>query len=341
MTSWLIKQWYDNPSPSLILRLISLLYRLIIRLRLMFYRFGIFKQTRLPVPVIVVGNVTVGGTGKTPLVIYIAQALIALGYRPAVISRGYGRARHTPMRVKKNMSAAQVGDEPLMMSAHLPCPIWVGARRIETAKRLLSATPQVDVILCDDGLQHYALARDIEVLVFDAERGIGNGYLLPAGPLREPVSRIQSADFAVINGKPTKPWGWLKQIAQVQMHFQLGKLAAVNDKVVKQKSKMLSSLKGKKVHVVAGIGNPDRFFKALRAQGLIVQPHAFQDHHDYQVQDFDDMQDAPIIMTEKDAVKCREFHLAQAWFVPITASLDAKLIKYLDNRLQTLRGQHG
>jgi len=141
MTSWLIKQWYDNPSPSLILRLISLLYRLIIRLRLMFYRFGIFKQTRLPVPVIVVGNVTVGGTGKTPLVIYIAQALIALGYRPGVISRGYGRARHTPMRVIKNMSAAQVGDEPLMMSAHLLCPLWVGARRIEAAKRLLSATP--------------------------------------------------------------------------------------------------------------------------------------------------------------------------------------------------------
>lgn len=341
MSSWLMQHWYQVKKPALVLRLLSMLYRTVIAVRYLFYRNGLFKQKRLSVPVIVVGNITVGGTGKTPLVIALAKMLTARGFHPGIISRGYGRDHDAPMRVRNNMMASQVGDEPLMMSMRLTCPIWVGANRVETAKRLLSTSPQVDVIISDDGLQHYPLARDIELVVFDAERGIGNGCLLPAGPLRESLQRMQRADYAIINGKPSQQWPWLNHIAHVNMQLKFTKLSAVNSKLSKQIPPSLSALRAKKIHAVAGIGNPQRFFNILRAQGLTIIPHAFQDHHHYQIKDFNAMQDAPIIMTEKDAVKCRDFALTQAWYLPVTASLGSELIEYIVMRLQILRGQHG
>lgn len=341
MATWLIKQWYAKQTPLLILQLLGYFYLALILLRKALYRLHIFNTKRLNVPVIVVGNISVGGTGKTPLVIYLAQALAARGFHPGVISRGYARTSRQTMQVDKSMAVSQVGDEPFMMQAHLNCPIWVGVDRVKTAQQLLNAAPQVDVILSDDGLQHYALARDIEIMVFDAERGIGNGYVLPAGPLREPVSRLAQADIAVINGIAKQDWPWLKQLTQVNMQLQFGRLTPVNPSSAQQQTKTLNALQGIKLHAVAGIGNPERFFNALRAQGLNIQPHQFDDHHHYRIEDFAGMLDAPIIMTEKDAVKCRDFPLTQAWYLPVTASLDAELIEYLVRRLQILRGQHG
>jgi tetraacyldisaccharide 4'-kinase len=352
MREWLQHIWYRPQTPPLLLRLLAGLFALLIKLRYFCYRHQLFASTRLDVPVIVVGNLTVGGTGKTPLVVYLAQALMAQGIQVAVMASGYGGAlaKHkkfaTP--VDGNMSAADVGDEALLMAQQLNCPVWVGRNRGYVGQQLMAQQPYTQVIICDDGLQHYALARDIEIVLFDGARGLGNGYLLPAGPLREQPTRLACADYMVVNGTPMPSAQWLAALTAMSlpvatMQLKPQDLYALH---APQRRQSLQALKGKLVHAVAGIGHPMRFFERLREDGLTIQPHAFADHHAYVEGDFAGFALEPIIMTEKDAVKCRQMQLPNAWVLPVTADLPAELLEWLLIQLQSLtnqpaRGRHG
>ena len=197
---WLQHHWYRITPLHLILFPISLVFRALVALRRELYLSGFLASHQMLLPVIVVGNISVGGTGKTPLTLALAQQLIARGWHPLIISRGYGRTSPGPQPVRASSTAAQAGDEPLLMAQRDICPVWVGADRVATACAALQAQPQCDVVLCDDGLQHYRLQRDVEIAVIDGAQGFGNGLMLPAGPLREPVSRLQTVDAAVVNG---------------------------------------------------------------------------------------------------------------------------------------------
>jgi tetraacyldisaccharide 4'-kinase len=202
---WLQHHWYRITPLHLILFPISLMFRLLVAFRRVLYRDRILGSERLLLPVIVVGNISVGGTGKTPLTLALAQQLIAHGWHPLIVSRGYKSASQHPQQVDPGMTAQQAGDEPLLMARRNLCPVWVGRDRAATARAALSAHPQCDVVLCDDGLQHYRLQRDVEIAVIDGARGLGNGWLLPAGPLREPVSRLQTVDAVVMNVQARSP----------------------------------------------------------------------------------------------------------------------------------------
>jgi subfamily B ATP-binding cassette protein MsbA len=272
------------------------------------------------VPVVVVGNISVGGTGKSPLVIELVNHLKSLGMHPGVVSRGYGaKSRIYPVEVCASSSAAEVGDEPLMIFRRTGCPVMVDPDRVNAVKSLLN-THDCDVIVSDDGLQHYALDRDIEIAVVDGERGLGNGLCLPAGPLREPPSRLQEVDLVVINGDKTG-FSSLTTSAISEMHViptRLVNLASGNDE-------KLESLAGKTVHAVVGISNPNRFFASLKSLGCTIVPHQFPDHHAFSVAEitFDD--GLPVIMTEKDAVKLehQQASLAhsQYWYLEVSAQL--------------------
>jgi len=202
---WLQHHWYRITPLHLILFPISLVFRVLVALRRELYRSGILTSHQLLLPVIVVGNISVGGTGKTPLTLALAQQLIERGWHPLIVSRGYGRTISSPQPVSLSSTTAQVGDEPLLMAQRDICPVWVGADRVATARAALQAHPQCDVVLCDDGLQHYRLQRDAEIAVIDGARGFGNGLMLPAGPLREPVSRLQTVDAVVVNVQARNP----------------------------------------------------------------------------------------------------------------------------------------
>lgn len=356
MREWLQSIWYRPQTPPLILRLLAGLFAVLLKLRYFCYRHQLFASTRLNVPVIVVGNLTVGGTGKTPLVVYLAQALMAQGLQVAVLASGYGGAlaKHKKFAspIDGNMSAADVGDEALLLAQQLTCPVWVGRNRGYVGQQLLAQQPHTQLIICDDGLQHYALARDIEIVLFDGARGLGNGYLLPAGPLREKPARLACADYLVVNGQPApsaeSASAWLAKLSALalpmaNMQLQSQALYALN---APQRRQSLSALSGKRVHAVAGIGHPERFFEQLRAHGLQIQPHAFADHHAYVAADFAEFAQDHIIMTEKDAVKCRQLPLPNAWVLPVSAVLPAELVEWLLAKIdsithQTARGHHG
>jgi tetraacyldisaccharide 4'-kinase len=311
--------WYAGTPPPWPLRVLSRLFGVIVRLRRAAYARGVWVSRRVARPVIVVGNVTVGGSGKTPLVIWLAQRLGERGHRPGVVLRGYGGAAATgrvPCLVTPDSDVAVVGDEALLLRRRTGVPVVVGRDRVGAAERLLATG--VDVIIADDGLQHLRLARDFEIAVVDATRGLGNRYLLPAGPLREPAERLSQVDAVVINGEDGVP---AVAAAGVPAAFvmRLGgewlrPLAGTGDAVA------LSSLAGKRVHAVAGIGNPRRFFAQLAAAGLTVVEHAFPDHHRYRAADLEFHDDLPLLMTEKDAVKCRSFAAANRWYLPVAVS---------------------
>ena len=280
-------------------------------------------------PVIVVGNIFIGGTGKTPLVIWLVSVLRAHGYSPGVISRGYGAQASAVIEVKADMSAAQTGDEPLLIARKCEVPVFVGRDRVAAARGLLAAYPEVDVIISDDGLQHYALGRTMEIQLSDT-RGHGNGWLLPAGPLREPVSR--RSDFYVING------GVSAASAHIY-NMQLSGAHAVQ-MVDRQQRLDLASLQNKRVAAVAGIGHPERFFEMLRSQGLVLEPAlALPDHFDFSTNPFAAIKADIILITEKDAVKCsRITGIAQdvrLWIVPVEAKIAEPLAQDI---LEKLRG---
>lgn len=324
------QQWYEGgPLPWLLLP-VSFLFGLLTSLRRLCYRIGLCSSCKLPVPVIVVGNISVGGTGKTPMVEYVARLLADQGYHPGIISRGYGgKAEQWPQAVTADSDAALVGDEPVLIASRTGMPVVVGPQRVLAAQTLLQQHPKADVIISDDGMQHYALQRDIEIAIIDGERRLGNGWLLPAGPLRESALRLKQVDLVVVNGEASGA-------GEYAMHLELAEAHLLNG----NETKSLATWQGQTVHAVAGIGHPPRFFRALQQFGITVIPHPFPDHYAYSPQDlmFDD--DLPILMTEKDAVKCRRLELEQAWVVPVTAQLDKTYNEQLLNRLKQ-RGSHG
>lgn len=310
MHGWLERQWSRVTFWHLLLWPVSLLFGVLSALRRLAYRVGVFNAWRAPVPVIVVGNITVGGTGKTPLTLWLAGYLRARGYHPGIVSRGYGGRADGIRTVASNDSAAEVGDEPLLLARRSACPVWVGKNRPSAARGLLAVHPECDVLLCDDGLQHYALARDVEIAVIGS-KGFGNGLLLPAGPLREPRSRLRSVDLVVVNGENSAH-------EQCVMRLEGATFRNVLDS---RQTASAADFAGLLVHVVAGIGNPQRFFDSLERLGIAFTAHSFPDHHPYQAGDlqFDGAQ--AVLMTEKDAVKCVAFAQASWWYLEIDAQL--------------------
>ncbi len=297
-----------------LLQPLSGLFRAVVWLRRRAYRGGLLKVHKLSVPVIVVGNITVGGTGKTPLVAWLAGFLKEAGYAPGIVMRGYGgKARHWPQQVRPDSDPVVVGDEAVLLARHSQCPMAVGPDRAAAAQALIEHHA-CTVIIADDGLQHYALARDIEILVIDGVRRFGNGMCLPAGPLREPLSRLKEVDLVVTNGLAGRQEYPMKMVGGVARRL--------NDPLSECP---LAQFAGQTVHAVAGIANPLRFFTSLRNAGLRIVEHPFPDHHAFKPEDVSFEDGAPVLMTEKDAVKCRRFARDHDWYVPVAAQPDPRL----------------
>ena len=313
------KRWYGGVKPNMALRITAFFYEALTNFRRYLYRKNIFRSTRLSVPVIVVGNFTVGGTGKTPFTIALVQAMQKRGWKPGVVSRGYGRKNADPISVQATSVAQDCGDEPLLIFQRTHCAIRVDANRVRAAEYLIEQG--CNLIIADDGLQHIRLQRDLEIELIDHERKYGNGFILPAGPLRE---RARPCDFRVSNGA-------LEDHIQTQ-NYGMQLIYGDAEKLDGSEHQDLSEFSETKVNAIAGIGHPERFFNALMARGLNINPIAFADHHDYSLDDFSD--DAPLLMTEKDAVKCRELGLKNAWSVPVNATLNEKLFDTVDSMLK-------
>lgn len=310
--SWLTRRWYGDATPGPGLRALAGVYRLLTSAR------PARLVERLPVPVVVVGNFTAGGTGKTPLVIALAQYFAGRGYRPGIVSRGHGRRSSSPLRVSDSTPVEFCGDEPKLMFERTRLPVLVDRERTAAARAAIAAG--CDLVIADDGLQHRRLGRDIEIEVIDGERGYGNGLLLPAGPLREAP---RACDFRVVNGGAPAGEGWSMSL-QLRDAVSLGEPGLI---------RALSKIGAAKVHAVAGIGNPARFFKALSDAGLQLTGHAFEDHHRFRIEDFSGMA-GPILMTEKDAVKCRGLALDDAWAVPVEAELSPGFFAAVEQKLR-------
>ncbi|MDD3762823.1 MAG: tetraacyldisaccharide 4'-kinase [Nevskiales bacterium] len=328
MSAWLQRLWYSGQTPPWALRLLARIYGDAAR-RSQVRRER--RQRRLPVPVIVVGNISVGGTGKTPVTLWVLDALRRLGHRPGVLSRGYGGTGPFPMAVDGYGDPAAGGDEPVLIARRAGVPVVVAPDRHAAGQRLLALHPEVDVLVCDDGLQHRQLARDLELCVVDGVRGFGNGFLLPAGPLREPAARLDKVDLVLVNGGDATVYG------PDAVGFRLaGETAVALDT---GEVRHLTEFMGRTVHGVAGIGHPDRFFEALQAYGISVRPHPFADHHAYRSEDLTFGDKLPVLMTEKDAVKCARLGLAGLWMVPVDAVFEAaardRLLQLLATRLGT------
>ncbi len=318
------KIWYEGHPLRWLLLPFSVLFALITAIRRSLFRLGLKSQTALPVPVIVVGNITVGGSGKTPTVIYLIELLRQQGFNPGVISRGYGVDIQGVKVVTTADSAAAVGDEPAMIVARTDVPMVVGAKRVDTAKALL-AEFAVDVIICDDGLQHYALGRDIELVVIDGKRGLGNQHLLPAGPLREGAWRLNQVDFVVVNGGPA-------QANQYEMQLSPSAVLPVNPKA----EAMFDPTQP--VVAMAGIGHPARFFETLTQQGIqLALCHGFDDHQAYDKHVLCELAASrPLMMTEKDAVKCRDFAQENWWYLAVDAKLSPQFDQQLLSRVRSV-----
>ncbi|MEO7065935.1 MAG: tetraacyldisaccharide 4'-kinase [Rhodanobacter sp.] len=299
------------------------LYGAVIRLRGWLYHISWLHRVSLPAPVIVVGNLTAGGTGKTPLTIALVTALSARGFRPGVVSRGYGGTQREPLLLGATPDPVLVGDEPCLIHGS-GTPVAVGRDRAAAARLLLDAG--CNVVVADDGLQHYALARDVEICVIDGVRRFGNGRLLPAGPLREPLHRLASIDFRVCNGGTAAAGEYAMQLSG-NVAVSLGDAG----------ERPLTDFSGQQVHGVAAIGNPQRFFDSLRAAGMEVIEHAFADHHAFVAADLNFADALPVLMTDKDAVKCRHFAHVNCWRVPVKAQLPDAFYAALVERISALQ----
>ncbi|MCB1756411.1 MAG: tetraacyldisaccharide 4'-kinase [Gammaproteobacteria bacterium] len=310
----LVKAWSDINPVSILLWPVSLLFCALVSLRRKLYRKHILHSWQAPVPVIVVGNISVGGTGKTPVVVALLAFLKASGWRPGVVSRGYGGSGgDAPKLVADEPEAFRVGDEPLLLHRRTACPVCVGADRSAAVRKLLQSS-DCNVVVTDDGLQHYRLQRDFEIAVVDAGKMHGNGFCLPAGPLREPVSRLGSVDFVLFN-RPTV----VDDGRSFCLHPQA--LRSLDDTL----SKPPEAFAGCDVYAVAGTASAGRFFATLESLGIRAEVKAFPDHHRFSAEDFAEQRGRPLIMTEKDAVKCTELGLSDAWYLPVTAELPETL----------------
>lgn len=317
----ILKQWYAaKPTWGLALSPFSLLFKGVTTWR---YQRHLKQRQKPSVPLLVVGNITVGGTGKTPLVIALCQAFIGQGIKPIVISRGYGSAApHYPYVINQQSSVQQAGDEPFLIYKRAGVPVIIDADRQAAAQKALTFEP--DIIISDDGLQHYGLARTAEIVVIDGERGLGNGWCLPTGPLRESATRLEQVNHIVING------GNIELPNAVRM--QLKPSQAVNLLTGKTLPLLELAQQGE-FNAIAGIGNPERFFTALELQGLTIERHVFADHHAYGEADLNFDNGHAIIMTEKDSVKCANFATDKMWFLPVDAVLPDGFVDDLLNSL--------
>ena len=313
--------WYQRrlAVPLFPLLPVSWLFCVLVLLRRCLYRLGLIRSSRLPVPVVVVGNLTVGGSGKTPLVLWIVDELRAHGWRPGIISRGYGGSEGGVRSVARDSDSSVVGDEPLLLARRSGVPVVVGRDRVAAGRSLLAEHPECNVIVSDDGLQHYRLQRAVELVVFDG-RGAGNQRMLPAGPLREPMRRLDSVTGIVWNGcaPPNSPASLISP--QFRMTLSGQRFFALSDSTRRCAAE---DFRGKQLHAVAGIGDPSRFFAQLAQLALEFEPHPFPDHHQYGVEDFEFARDGVLLMTEKDAVKCAAMDLGEAWVLPVTATVEA------------------
>jgi tetraacyldisaccharide 4'-kinase len=327
--------WYNKAPWLWLLSPISLLFLLVVKIRAL--RVTASPTAENTIPVIVVGNITVGGTGKTPLIIALCNHLKQLGMTPGVISRGYGgNANSYPMDVDSDSNPALAGDEPVLIALKTGCPVVVDPDRVSALNHLL-IDQEVDVVLSDDGLQHYRLHRDIEIAVVDGQRYFGNGLLLPAGPLREPVSRLRECDFVVINqavdqaSSPTKAG---VPDSAVDMHLKAVALTNLSTGEKRPFSGAPFNI-GNQIQAVAAIGNPQRFFDSLTALPYPFVAHPFPDHHQFQPSDFDCFDSRqPIVMTEKDGIKCQDFASANMWCVEIDVSLPEPLLSGIEAKLK-------
>lgn len=319
--------WYGKSGWVLVLRPFTWLFIAIITVRLWLYRMGIFKTHTLAIPVIVVGNLSVGGTGKTPLVIWLANYLKAAGYKPGIISRGYfGQAQRWPQQVRPDADPIIVGDEALVISRRTGCPMAVGPDRVASATALCRYA-DVDVIISDDGLQHYALNRQIEIAVVDGVRRFGNGHCLPAGPLRESTARLQKIDFVVTNGTALQQEYAMRYTGRDAINMHSAEHRALED------------FRSESAMAVAAIGNPDRFFNFIRSYGMRVTTKAFADHHFFQPEELDFAGRQTLLMTEKDAVKCERFTKDTWWYVPIDVQMPDEFGMKLLTLLEKSHGQ--
>ncbi len=334
--------WYRRPLAPILAVLLpcSWLFGALAGLRRHLYRTGALRSHALPAPVVVIGNLTVGGSGKTPLVLWLVERLRECGWQPGIISRGYGGAGVGVRSVAADTSALVSGDEPLLLARRSGVPVFVGRDRVAAAAALLAAHPECDVIISDDGLQHYRLQRTVEIAVFD-ERGAGNGQLLPAGPLREPLSRLRKVTAVVWNTTVAADAGLAgvaPDLPQFTMRLLGNRFSALND------ARLFctpEALRGKRLHAIAGIGDPSRFFGQLSALGLDFEAHAFPDHHRYCARDLAFANDNVVLMTEKDAVKCSALVHSEAWVLPVDAQVDSSAAdtSLLDLILEKLDGR--
>jgi len=333
LSSHLVRAWYAPRLKLLTAPLVPLavVFGALVSARRTLFRLGVLRTHRVPVPVIVVGNITVGGSGKTPLTAALTRALAERGWHPGIVSRGHGRAkkRSAPIVVVPDAEPDEVGDEPLLL-ARTGIPVAVAADRVAAARALLAARPQCNVIVADDGLQHYRLTRDFEIAVVDVMRGLGNGWQLPAGPLREPATRLDEVDaiVALVMGGASPSWSgqnaWQMTLVGDTFH-------RVFDPAQTQPA---SAFAGMGVHAVAGIGNPERFFAHLRSLRIAATGHAFPDHHRFVAADLALPAARAILMTEKDAVKCSAFADERCWYLPVHAHIDPALVARIEEALR-------
>ena len=346
LETWLSREWQRSRAWKISLTPVSWLFASIVSLRRLLFRSGVYRSTRIDVPVIVVGNITVGGSGKTPLVIAIVEMLRAHGYRPGVVSRGYGSTananrddRAVQIDAAASDAALRFGDEPVLLARRLHCPVVVARDRVAAARTLRVRNPEVDVIVSDDGLQHYALARDIEIAVLDGGYGVGNGAMLPAGPLREPVSRLNFVDAMAMYGLSSQ----FDALTPPKFSVALGEERVVNLHGGQQLSvaefAAAADAAGKSLHAFAGIARPQRFFAHLQRLGLRTHNHSFADHHRFTADDLAASANDLLLMTEKDAVKCAVFADARCWYLRIDAILPPAFQDLIVQRLASAKPQ--
>lgn len=320
MEQWLNSRWYKRPGLLWLLWPLEALFRLVAA-----WRRRLITPRDCGAPVVVVGNISVGGSGKTPVVLAVAKALDEAGFRPGIVSRGYGgQAQHYPLLVDPHTPAEQAGDEPCLLARRSGLPLAVAPDRLAAAKMLVQEQG-CNVIISDDGLQHYRLARQLEILVIDSQRGFGNGHCLPLGPLREPVARAGQVDFRIYNGAAEKAAdGYSMSLAATEL---------VNVKTAERCPLPAWLEQNKQVNAIAGIGNPQRFFASLETLGFTVNARPLPDHHQPSAADLDFGNCLPLIMTEKDAVKCRAIASDHCWMLPVDAELDPHFYQQLIERL--------
>ena len=312
------KIWYTKNILSTILLPLSWLFRGIVVGRKIYFRIHNYKISTPECFTIVVGNITVGGTGKTPLVIWLAKKIKNQHLGVGIVTRGYKRkSKDEIIEVQADSSPLDAGDEAILLAQNTACPVIVSANRKNAVEFLLNKY-KVDVVLSDDGLQHYNLPRNYEIVIVDGDRGFGNSRCLPAGPLREPIARLKSCDLVVNNGK--------NDTKHCYFEIKYNDVVSLCSDTIR---KPLKDLKDFTVHAVAGIGNPNRFFNMLKGVGLNIIEHRFPDHYIYKASDLEFNDDYPVIMTEKDAVKCRKYVANDIWYLPISISANTELEKQI------------